>query len=59
MPYDLERRDGLCTKCAQWKRPTRAYMALLKSRDLPYICQKCREASPAPAFKLGKLGYLS
>jgi hypothetical protein len=59
MPYDLERRDAVCTKCAVWKRPTRAYMALLKSQDRPYICQKCRESAPAPAFKLGSLGYLN
>jgi len=59
MPFNLEKRDAICTKCATWKRPTRAYLALLKSQDLPYICQKCRAASPAPAMKLGTLGYLS
>jgi hypothetical protein len=52
------RRDAICTKCERPKRPTRAYMALLKSRDLPYICQACRAAMPAPPLRLGKLGTI-
>ena len=55
---ELPHRDATCTKCGKTKRPTRAYMALLKSKDLPYICQQCRANVPAPAMDLGKLGAL-
>ena len=55
---EFPHRDATCTKCGKTKRPTRAYMALLKSRDLPYICQQCRANVPAPAMGLGKLGVL-
>jgi hypothetical protein len=54
----LERRDGICTKCGQWKRPTKAYMALLKSQDRPYVCSECRAKLPPPPMDLGKLGRL-
>lgn len=63
MPYqtlgkELPHRDATCTKCGMPKRPTRAYLALLKSRDLPYICKVCRESVPPPLRDLGKLGTL-
>ena len=55
---EFPHRDAICTKCGEAKRPTRAYLALLKSRDLPYICQACRQAAQAPAMDLGKLGAI-
>ena len=50
------RKDAVCTKCGKSKRPTRAHLAILKSADLPYVCQECREKEPVPPMHLGKLG---
>jgi hypothetical protein len=54
----LERRDATCTKCRQTKRPTRGYVALLKARNLPYVCKACRASQPPVPMDLGKLGCL-
>jgi hypothetical protein len=57
-PEYLERRDAVCAKCAQAKRPTRGYLRLLKSQDRPYICAACRAAIEPPPMSLGKLGAI-
>jgi len=54
LPY----REAICRKCSKTKYPSRAYLALLKSRDLPYVCKACREAGPPQPMDLGKLGVL-
>jgi hypothetical protein len=63
LPYptlgkELPTREAICTKCGQTKHPKRGYLALLKSQDLPYVCQSCRESAPAHVMNLGKLGVL-
>jgi hypothetical protein len=55
---ELPTREANCTRCGQTKHPKRGYLALLKSRDLPYVCQACRDAQDAPPMNLGKLGAL-
>ena len=52
------RRDVICTKCGKSKRPTRAYLTLLKCYNLSYVCQACRESAPPPPIRLGKLGII-
>jgi hypothetical protein len=57
-PEYFERRDAICTKCAQAKRPTRGYLRLLKFHSLPYVCKACRAAMTPPPMRIGKLGVL-
>jgi hypothetical protein len=52
------RREATCTKCGHSKMPTRRYLALLKSQDLPYVCKACRESVALPPMSLGKLGAI-
>ncbi len=54
---NTERRDTICSQCARTKRPTKAYLALLKFHNKPYVCQSCRE-SIAPPIDCGKLGVI-
>lgn len=54
----LRRVDAECAKCGAARRPTAAYIALLKFYTAPYVCQPCREAGPPPPMSLGKLGVL-
>ncbi len=63
LPYptlgkELARREAVCTKCGETKLPTRAYLALLKSQDLPYICQTCRSELPVEPMSIGSLGVV-